>query len=41
MTGRQGHRGFGYVRKLLSKRFQASYVGPDGLRHLAGKDVRH
>jgi integrase len=37
MAGKQGHRGFGYVRKLPSKRFQASYLGPDGLRHLAGK----
>lgn len=37
MAGRQGHQGFGHVRKLPSKRFQASYQGPDGLRHLAGK----
>lgn len=32
-TGRR--RGFGYVRKLPSKRFQASYVGPDLARHAA------
>ena len=32
-----GRRGFGYIRKLPSKRFQASYLGPDGLRHLAGQ----
>ncbi len=37
MAGRQGHRGFGYVRKLPSKRFQASYLGPDGLRHFASE----
>ena len=35
MAGKRGHRGFGYIRKLPSKRFQASYVGPDLLRHLA------
>jgi integrase len=35
MAGKAGHRGFGRIRKLPSKRFQASYVGPDGLRHLA------
>ena len=28
-------RSFGAVRKLPSGRFQASYVGPDGLRHVA------
>lgn len=37
MAGTQGHRGFGHVRKLPSKRFQASYLGPDGLRHLASE----
>lgn len=35
MSGRRGQRAFGYIRKLLSKRFQASYVGPDGGRHVA------
>ncbi|MFT4164137.1 MAG: site-specific integrase [Microlunatus sp.] len=28
-------RSFGYVRKLPSKRYQASYTGPDGRRHNA------
>lgn len=28
-------RGFGYVRRLPSKRYQASYVGPDGARYAA------
>jgi hypothetical protein len=37
VAGTQGHRGLGHVRKLPSKRFQASYLGPDGLRHLAGE----
>lgn len=37
MAGKQGHRGFGRIRKLPSKRFQASYVGPDGLRHNAAE----
>jgi integrase len=32
---RRARRGFGAIRKLPSKRFQASYIGPDGRRHLA------
>jgi integrase len=35
MAGRAGHRGWGHVRRLPSGRFQASYLGPDGQRHLA------
>jgi len=35
MAGRSRHRGFGHVRKLPSGRFQASYLGHDGLRHNA------
>ena len=35
MAGKRGHRGFGHIRKLPSKRYQASYIGPDGSRHLA------
>jgi integrase len=35
MAGRQGRRGFGHVRKLPSGRWQASYLGPDGIRHTA------
>ena len=30
-----GRRGFGYVRRLPSKRYQASYAGPDLQRHVA------
>lgn len=35
MAGKQGQRGFGHVRKLPSKRWQASYKGPDLTRHNA------
>lgn len=35
MAGRAHRRGFGHVRKLPSKRFQVSYVGPDLARHKA------
>lgn len=35
MAGKIGHRGFGHVRRLPSKRYQASYVGPDLARHTA------
>ena len=35
MSGKRGHRGWGYVRKLPSGMWQASYLGPDGLRHTA------
>lgn len=34
-TARRPRRGFGKLRKLPSGRWQASYVGPDGLRHVA------
>lgn len=32
---RKGKRRFGWVRKLPSGRYQASYLGPDGRRHYA------
>lgn len=35
MAGKANHRGFGHLRKLPSKRWQASYAGPDGGRHKA------
>jgi hypothetical protein len=35
MSGRAGRRDFGWVRKLPSGRFQASYLGPDGQRRNA------
>ncbi len=31
----QGKRSFGAIRKLPSKRYQASYIGPDLARHNA------
>lgn len=35
MVGKRGHRGWGWIRKLPSGNFQASYIGPDLLRHRA------
>ena len=35
MAGKAGRRSWGWVRKLPSGRFQASYVGPDLIRHRA------
>jgi len=35
MAGKANRRGFGYVRRLPSKRYQASYIGPDQERHPA------
>jgi len=35
MAGKPGRRGFGSMRRLPSKRWQATYTGPDGARHNA------
>jgi len=35
MAGRQGRRGWGWIRKLPSGRWHASYIGPDLARHNA------
>lgn len=35
MAGKPGRRGWGYIRKLPSGRFQASYIGDDLRRHTA------
>ena len=35
MAGKQGRRGWGWVRKLPSGRWHASYIGPDLARHNA------
>lgn len=35
MANKKGHRRFGFIRKLPSGRFQASYLGPDGQRRYA------
>lgn len=37
MAGKKGHRGWGWIRRLPSGRFQASYIGPDLVRHKAPK----
>jgi hypothetical protein len=35
MSGKSGHRGWGWIRKRASGRYQASYIGPDDKRHHA------
>lgn len=35
VSGRKGRRAFGHIRRLPSKRWQASYIGPDLARHTA------
>ena len=35
MAKKRTRRGFGYIRRLPSKRYQASYIGPDLARHSA------
>jgi integrase len=35
MAGKQGRRGWGWIRKLPSGRWHASYIGPDLARHNA------
>lgn len=35
MSGTANHRGWGWVRKRASGRYQASYIGPDRVRHYA------
>lgn len=35
MSGIKNHRGWGWIRKRGSGRYQASYLGPDGQRHYA------
>lgn len=35
MTGKKGRRAWGWIRRLPSKRWQASYIGPDLVRHRA------
>ena len=35
MAGKSGHRSWGWLRRLPSRRWQASYLGDDGRRHTA------
>jgi hypothetical protein len=37
VVGKSGHRGWGWLRRLPSGRYQASYIGPDLVRHSAPK----
>lgn len=37
---KQGKRSFGYIRKLASGRYQASYIGPDGKRYFGPGSFR-
>jgi hypothetical protein len=37
MAGKKGRRGWGRIRRLPSKQHQASYIGPDRVRHNAPK----
>ena len=41
MSGRKNHRGWGWVRKRSSGRYQASYIGPDNVRHFAPTTFEH
>lgn len=41
MAGKAGHRGWGYIRKLPSGRLQASYIGPDLMRHVGPTTYSH
>ena len=39
MRGKQARRGWGHIRRLPSKKFQASYIGPDVQRPHRTHDV--
>jgi hypothetical protein len=41
MSGRKNHRGWGWIRKRASGRYQASYIGPDHARHYAPTTFHH
>jgi integrase len=41
MSGTQSHRGWGWIRKRASRRYQASYIGPDHIRHYAPTTFEH
>ena len=41
MSGRKNHRGWGWIRKRASGRYQASYIGPDHARHHAPTTFHH
>jgi integrase len=41
LSGTKNHRGWGWIRKRASGRYQASYIGPDNLRHYAPTTFDH
>jgi integrase len=41
MSGTTNHRGWGWIRKRASGRYQASYLGPDRARHYAPMTFEH
>jgi integrase len=41
MSGTKNHRGWGWIRKRASGRYQASYIGPDHNRHYAPTTFEH
>jgi integrase len=41
VSGTKNHRGWGWIRKRASGRYQASYVGPDHVRHYAPTTFDH
>ena len=41
MPGTKHHRGWGWIRKRASGRYQASYIGPDHVRHYAPTTFDH
>jgi integrase len=41
MSGTKNHRGWGWIRRRGSGRYQASYIGPDQIRHYAPTTFEH
>lgn len=41
MSGTKNHRGWGWIRRRASGRYQASYIGPDHVRHYAPTTFDH
>lgn len=41
MSGIKNHRGWGWIRQRASGRYQASYIGPDRVRHYAPTTFEH
>jgi integrase len=41
MSSTKNHRGWGWIRRRASRRYQASYIGPDQVRHYAPNTFEH